>query len=184
MSEKLYETRHIYLTIGVCIPIFAPFLLLFVPQTIAQLLYYTNDTWYVFTPGENYIAYGIGCFFIFLSTMFLFFIGIRKISIYLCIFCIVLSIACFIMASLSYKSLSDEEISYRSIFSTNHATYSWDDVDAIRYEKIEEKGRSEYTIIFTDGNSMRLKNDGYFKAIEYKFYKKLDEINIILDTVD
>ncbi|MFD2045524.1 hypothetical protein ACFSTA_17710 [Ornithinibacillus salinisoli] len=177
MNEKRYETRHIYLALGVCIPIFAPILLLFVPQTVAQILYYSKDTWYVFTPGENFTAFAIGFLLIFLATILLFILDIKKISIFLSISCVILSILCFIIASFSYKSLSDEELSYRSMFSMNHYTYTWEEVESIEYGKIDEKGNLGCTIIFTDGNSMTLKIDGYFKAIQYKFKNKLKEIN-------
>ncbi|SES67353.1 hypothetical protein SAMN05216389_101353 [Oceanobacillus limi] len=177
MSDKLYETRHIYLAIGICIAIFSPILLIFVPQTVAQILYYSDDTWYVFTSGENFSVFGAGFFF-------LFFWDIRKKSIVLSVVCLLLGLFCFVVASLSYKSLSDDSISYRSLLTLEVSTYSWEELDSIIYEENGDDGNATYQLLFTDGNSMSLKNDGHFKAIRYKFYNKLDEINKILETVD
>jgi hypothetical protein len=68
MGEKYYETRHLFMAIGICTLIFSPILLVFVPQDVSNSVHFTENLWYVFTPGVNYVGYAIGCFLLFTQT--------------------------------------------------------------------------------------------------------------------
>ncbi|MGI8386805.1 hypothetical protein [Robertmurraya sp. P23] len=77
MDEKNYETRHLFLAIAIFIPIFGPIFLLFLPQTVANIFHYRTGDWYVFSPGENTVIYGIAFLLLFISALILFFFDMR-----------------------------------------------------------------------------------------------------------
>lgn len=183
MGEKYYETRHIFMAIGICILIFSPILLVFVPQDVSNSVHFTENLWYVFTPGVNYVGYAIGCFLLFISSMLLFILDIKKISIILSLISASLAIVCFFVVSQSYESLSDDSLSYSPLFSQKDYTYYWNQVKSVMLIEYDREGYSEYKFVFTDGNSMQLRNDNYFKVIQPELNYKLKQMNLGIKVV-
>lgn len=179
--DKNYEPRHIFLAIAVLTVIIAPLLLAFVPQTISNITHYQKGVWNVFAPGENFIVFGVGFFLIFSAAMTLFLMDIKKLSIIICVILVFLSMTSFFVASQSHKTLAEDLISYSPLFSLEEYTYSWDEVDKIvRLDYINE-GYYEYEFVFTDGNSLNFKNNGYFRQIRQKFDRKVKEMDIAIE---
>ncbi|MBS4178502.1 hypothetical protein [Lederbergia citrea] len=177
--ERNYETRHIFMAIGICIALASPFLLIFLPNTIANIAHHTPGVWDVFVPRENYIVYGIGFLLLFIAAMLLFILDIRKVPIIISTVFVLLSVITFFIASQSYKSLSDDAISYSPLFSISDHIYSWEELDRVIYH--QNKGFPEYEFLFNDGNHMRLYRNAYFNEIQSLFYFKLKEINVNIE---
>jgi hypothetical protein len=183
MGEKNYETRHIFMAIGICILIFSPILLVFVPQNVSNAVHYTENLWYVFTPRMNFVIYAIGFLLLFISTMLLFLLDIKKMSIILSLILVSLAIVSFFVASESYESLSENYISYSPLFSLKDYTYSWNKVESVSLIEYKREGYSEYKFVFTDGNSMQLKDDKYFRVLQPRIDYKLQEMNLGIKVV-
>ncbi|QED46128.1 hypothetical protein [Cytobacillus dafuensis] len=179
--EKYYRTKHIFLAIGICIAISSPFLLVFVPQTIADIIYYTEGIGQIFVPKENYVVYGVGFLFLFLAAMLLSLLDIKKVSIILSIACVCLSAIPFFIASQSYKSISEESLSYRALFSKREYSYSWDEIERVIHYKAEDGDFPEYEFLFKDGNHVMFKANRYFQEVIPLLYYKLEEINVRIE---
>lgn len=180
--DKNYETRHIFMALGICIFIYAPIFLSFMPQTVANILHHHDGTWYVFAPRENFIAFGVGFILLFVSSMILFLMDIKKVSVALSFIILFGCFGCFVTAAMSHKTLADDAISFSPILAFREYSYSWNDVDKVIFLFDEEKGFNEFEFLFTDGNKMTLFNDTYFRSIRYKFDQKITEMNIITES--
>lgn len=166
--DRRYDTRHIFLAIGACIALISPVFILLMPLAIVNTLYYQRDIWILHAPGENYLAYGFSLFLVVLACALLWLLDIRKASIGLAITCLVASGVVFYYVSLSYVTLSDEEISYRKLFSQEKKTYDWEELDQLLYyEKLpEDKDLSYYEFYFKDGEMLTIKQNKYVKEIQ------------------
>ncbi|WP_449621573.1 hypothetical protein [Robertmurraya sp. Marseille-Q9965] len=176
--EKNYETRHIYFTIAIMIAILSPIFYFFVPQTVGDVVHYKEDTWYVSTPKENFTSFAVACGFLFIASILLFFLNIRKLSITLSVIFLCLGLFTFYIASQSFVSLSNEEISYSSLFELKKHTYQWEDIQRVIHYRNETGSFSEFELIFTDGNRARLDDNAYFREKSDKFGMKLAEYNL------
>lgn len=179
--EKNYETRHIYMALGICIVLASPILLIFVPRTIGNIAHQTIEVWHVIVPTENYIVYGVGLLFLFLAAMVLWILEIKKFPIILSMVFVFLSVIAFYIGSQSYQALSDDAISYSTIFSRKDYTYSWDEIEKVIYYKNLDGGFSEYEFIFSDGNNMKISENGYIVEIRHLIYYKLREVNVVIE---
>ncbi|MGN7300304.1 hypothetical protein [Ferdinandcohnia sp. SAFN-114] len=180
-----YENRIIYLVIGICFAIFSPLSLLFVPQTVAEIVHYKPEIWHIFVPKSALYLYGVGYLLLVLSMLILFLLYNRKVSITLGVLCIILSVAPFFVASQANTSFSNNSISHTPLFNLQSHTYKWDEIEKINYYKNEEAGvKNEYEIFFRDGYILKLPENGYFNAIKLYFYAKLDEINLEVTEIE
>jgi len=174
-----YENRIIYLVIGICFAIFAPISLLFVPQTVAEIVHYKPGLWHIFVPKNIFYIYIVGYLFLFISMMLLFLLNNRKVSIILSIICIILSLVPFFIASKANTSISYNSISHTPPLKLHSHIYKWDEIEKINYYKNEDEVEiNEYEIFFRDGTSIKLPDNGYFDDIKLVFYSKLDEMNL------
>lgn len=180
--DKNYETRHIFMTLGILTLIFAPIFLLFVPHTVSNIVHYTKGMWDVFVPGVNFLVYAIGFFLLFLSSMILFLLDIRKASISISVIFLCLSFAFFFFAAQSHISLGDHRISFSPIFSMKNYEYSWEEVEKIIRKDPENRGYYDYEFVFNDGNKMVLSYNGYVREILSRLSDKTKEMNIIVET--
>lgn len=184
MEDRNHETRHIFMAIGICIFFFSPILLSFVPQSVANSLHHTEGVWYVFAPKENFMMYGVGFFILFISSILLFFIDIKKLSVLIGTLLVFASLCCFLIASQSYKSLGKEMLSFSPLFSIEDYSYQWNEVDKIIMTMSEKRGLLQYKFLFTDGNSMTFENDAYFRAIRKRIDFKIKELDLVTERVE
>nr|WP_304220291.1 hypothetical protein [Fredinandcohnia onubensis] len=180
-----YENRIIYLAIGICFAIFAPLSLLFVPQTVAEIVHYKPEIWHIFVPKSVFYLYGVGYLLLILSMLFLFLLYNRKVSITLSVICIILSIVPFFVASQANTSFSYNTISHTPPLKLQSHTYKWEEIEKINYYKNEDEVEiNEYEIFFRDGLIIKLPENGYFNDIKLNFYSKLDEMNIEVTEIE
>jgi len=130
------------------------------------------------------MAFAIGFFLLFLSSLTLFFLDIKKMSIFISVLLVLISIGCFMMAALPYKTLGDEGISFKEFMSTDVYTYSWEEVEKINRIDMEDKGFYDYEFLFTDGNKMSISYNGYFREILGKLGNQIAVIKIEVVTVN
>lgn len=169
------------MAISICIVLSSPLFLMFVPKAVAKMVYHSTGTWDIFVPGANYIVYGVGFFLLLLAALLPFLMNVRKVSIILCIICIMLSAASFFIASQSYRALSEDRISYRMLFSAKDNNYSWDQLEAVVYNPETDGKSSEYKFLFNDGNSMTISENGYLVFLKSRLHNKLREIGIKIE---
>ncbi|WP_066300126.1 hypothetical protein [Bacillus sp. FJAT-29937] len=180
--EKNYQPKHVFLAIGICIAVSSPFLLIFAPQTIADSVYYTKGIYQVvFVPGENYIVYGIGLFLLIIAAMIISIFDIRKFSIILSFVFVCLSIIPFWMASQSFKLISEDGLSYRTLFSKQDLSYSWSEVEKVIYYKGEKGDFPEYEFLFIDGNQLKFKANAYFQMVVPLVTDRLKKVNVSIE---
>ncbi|MBP2239589.1 hypothetical protein J2Z40_000142 [Cytobacillus eiseniae] len=180
---KNYEPKHIALAVAIVIAIFSLILIVFIPQTVADIVHYSTGVWQVFVPKENLIVYGIGFFLLFLAPLFLFFMNMNKRGIYICIASILLSFIPFYMASQSYLIFSNDSITQSPILSTKVSNYSWNEVQSVTFYEAEEGERSKYEFIFQDGHLIALEDNAYFQSILSKLENKLTEVKLSIERV-
>lgn len=176
--ERNYETRHIFLAIGVCILISAPFIIYIAPKTVANIMYHTADTWHVFAPRENVTAYGIGVLFLFLACMSLFLFNVRKRSIVLSIVLVLASVVPFSLGAQSYKAFTPEAVSFKPLLSRTAYTYTWEEIESMTYLKDETGYTFALEFLFVDGNKMNLERDAYYHGIQVQLLHKLRQMKI------
>jgi len=182
--DRSYEPRHICLAIGIVIAIFSLILLIFIPQTIADIVHYSSGVWQVFVPKENFLVYAIGFFLLFLAPMILFIMDIKKISILLSISFLLLSFIPFYISSQSYIIFADDSITISPILSSKVNRYSWNEVSGITYNKAKKGEMSDYEFLFQDGSTLTLEDNLYFGTVRNALDLKLKEINLIIKRVE
>lgn len=176
MREK-YETKHIFMAIGICFIVVSPIMIIFIPLMLAEFFHYTPKVWHVFVPMENYLVCAIGLMFFIVAFMLLFLLEIHKKSIILCLVCLGLGIASIYIASQSYQRLADDHLSYQEIFTTQRHDYPWEEVKEVT-QIIERGGNSKYTFVFHDGNDLTIDENGHFIEIKGKLLNKLQDTGI------
>ncbi|WP_210468334.1 hypothetical protein [Sporosarcina sp. 6E9] len=164
--EKVYETRHVYMAIAIVVLLISPILLLIIPSNVADTLYFSPDNWGVIVPGKGYVAYIIAFLFLLLAPATLFFLDIKRISIIFSLIFLLTSGVFFYYASLTYTALSNDSISFRTLFSQEQHIYLWEEIDkAFYYDRLPGDGFPEFVFIFIDGNRLRLTENGHVKEL-------------------
>ncbi|WP_207198823.1 hypothetical protein [Peribacillus sp. TH14] len=95
-----------------------------------------------------------------------------------------MSITSFYVASQSYKSLSEDSISYSTLLSLKEYTYSWEDVEKINYYEGNDDEFSEYVFFFSGGNNLNLSENGYIKKIKFMIIIKAEDLNIKMENIE
>lgn len=174
------------MAIGACIAILSPVFLIIVPLVVVNTLYDKRDIWITYVPGVNYAAFGVGVFFLVLGCALLWLFDVRKWTVSVGILCLILCGFTFYAASLSYVTLSDEEISYRKLFSKEKQIYDWRELDKLLYyEKFEEdKELSHYEFHFKDGQVLTIKQNSFVTGIQGSISSKVRGLGIPLEYVE
>jgi hypothetical protein len=161
-----YETRHIFMVLAFAILLLSPLFVLLLPSFVANSLYITTETWYVFVSGTSYIVYSVGFLFIFLSLLIIFLLNRSKTSLYISLVCILLAGASFYVAAQNYTSLAYDSISYREIFTKEKHTYAWDEIEKVVYNEVpRDENFSNYEFYFNDGEKLILVENGLVEAL-------------------
>lgn len=170
------------MAIGGCIALLSPVFLIIVPLAVVYTLYDKRGIWLSYVPGENYTAFGVGVFFLVLACVLLWLFDLRKWTISVGILCLLLCGFTFYVASLSYVTLSDDEISYRKLFSKEKQIYEWKELEKLLYyEKLpEDKETSYYEFLFKDGEMLTMKQNSFVKDIQGSLNSKVRGLGIPL----
>ncbi|TQR20283.1 hypothetical protein [Psychrobacillus vulpis] len=184
--ERRYEARHIFMAIGACIALFSPILLLIVPLLVVNTLYYKRGIWITYAPGENYMVFGISVFFLVLACAMLWYFDVQKWAIGISLGCVIVSCIVFYIASLSYVTLSDEEISYRTLLSNEKRTYAWEELEQlVYYVKLpEDDEMSHYEFYFKDGEMLTIRQNSLVTEIQGSLNSKVRGMGIPLKYVE
>jgi hypothetical protein len=174
------------MAIGACIALLSPVFLIIVPLTVVYTIYDKRGIWLSYVPGENYVAFGVGVFFLVLACGLLWLYDVRKWTVSVGILCLVLCSLTFYIASLSYVTLSDDEISYRRLFSRENQVYDWKELDKLLYyEKLpEDKETPYYEFLFKDGEMLTMKQNSFVKNIQGSLNSKVRGLSIPLIYVE
>ncbi|MCZ2259574.1 hypothetical protein [Sporosarcina sp. G11-34] len=160
------ENRHVFMAIAIVILVTSPVFILLFPPFIANTLYHTGADWHILVPGVAYLFYGIAFLFLALTPGIIFILDMTKKSIVLGVIFLLLSGISFFIASVPYISLTNDGISYRTIFSTEKHTHLWDDIDKANYYEVpSEEGFSKYEFFFKDGTSIELPENGHISLL-------------------
>ncbi|MFS0784663.1 hypothetical protein [Bacillus sp. 1P06AnD] len=179
-----YETKHIFMTIGFCIALLCPFIIMLAPHIVAETLHSNQNLWIVQAPSVNYYLYAIGFLLLIASCLLLYFMDARKNAILPSVICTLLSVIPFYIAAQSYKSLSEESISFRNAYSLSDRNYTWDQVKSITHYVGNEGDSSEFTFLFQDGQSMELSENGYTDQILGQFYSLCRTYNLKIKQIN
>jgi hypothetical protein len=154
------------MAIAIVILLISRILLLIIPANVADTLYFSPDNWGVIVPGNGYILYIVAFLFLLLASAILFLLDIKKLSIIMSIVFLLASGFSFYYASLTYTALSNDSISFRTLFSQEKHAYHWDEIDrAVYYDSIPGDGFPSFEFFFNDGNSMKLTETGHVKEL-------------------
>ncbi|WNS75771.1 hypothetical protein RRV45_01600 [Bacillus sp. DTU_2020_1000418_1_SI_GHA_SEK_038] len=178
--EKNYRSKHVFLAIGICIAVSAPFLLIFAPQTVADIIHKKGIA-QVFVPSENYTVYGVGLLLLVIAAILISILDIRRLSIILSIACLCLSVIPFWAASQSFKLVSEDGLSYRTLFSKQELSYTWSEVERVIYYKGKQGDYPEYEFFFKDGNQLKFKANAYFHTVVPLVTERLKEVSVRIE---
>lgn len=178
--DRRYSTNHIFMAIGACIFLTSPIFLLVIPLIVVSTIYYDRNAWVTYVPSVNYLIFGIGLFFLILACVLIWLLDVKKLTISLGIICVFLSGYMFYGASLSYVTITDEEIVYRKPFSQEKHLYEWDELDKLLYyEKLpEDDGLSYYEFYFKDKKMLSIKQNGPVASIQSSLSWKARDLDI------
>lgn len=184
--DRRYDARHIFMVLGICITLFSPIFILLAPLLTANTLYYKRGIWITYAPGENYVVFGLSLFFLVLACGLLWTLDVRKWTISAGVVCVFLSGLVFYFASLSYVTLSSEEISYRTMFSKEKQSYAWEDLERLVYYVAlpEDDELSYYEFYLKDGQMITMKQNGHVTQIQGKLNSKVRGLGIPLEYVE
>ncbi|MFD2045404.1 hypothetical protein ACFSTA_17100 [Ornithinibacillus salinisoli] len=170
-----YTVRHIFMAISISILFIGPILLLLIPSFVANSVHNTTGSWLVIVPGVSYLIYGIGLVLLFLAALFPFLLNISKSSILISIVCVILSGVTFTLAAKPFTSLATDSISFQTHIHTEKHTYGWDEIESTVYNQIPiEEGYSDYVFYFSDGNQIKITENGLILPLKNQIYKRLE----------
>ena len=179
---KDYEMKHIFMAIAICIAVVSPVFILLLPTFVANTLYHTPDSWYIFVSGKSYGVYSLGFLFLALSPLVLFLLAGRKFSIIISLVCLLVSGLSFYTASQNYTSLAANSISYRELFKTEQHSYAWSEIDRVIYHQVKDsEGFSEYEFHFKDGNELTLVENGVVSGMRTSIRNRLKTEDITIE---
>lgn len=175
-----YGRRYTFMALAIAVLFLSPIFLLILPSMIVHTIYFSSDTWFIFVPGSTYLIYGLGFIFLFLAPLVLFLLDIRKRSVIICLFFLLLSGVTFSVASKSYIAFADQTITYRANGWSSTSVYSWDEVDKVYYGKEDE----QYEFVFHDGFTFRMGNSGKVSELRPSILRMLRYTGGEYETID
>ncbi len=174
------------MAIGICVLFFSPIIVLIVPLALVEILYYQKEIWLTYTPKESFVVVGVAMFLIVLACALLWLLNVKKVAIGISVVCLLSSSVLFYMASFPHVTLSDEEISYRTLFSKQEQTYSWNELDQFLYYVVdkEDDGLSYYEFYFKDGEMLTISQNYYVSDIQMRLNQKVRSVGVDVDYIE
>ncbi|WP_191566943.1 hypothetical protein [Metabacillus idriensis] len=171
------EPRYIWIAIALLLVISSFFVVLIVPYTLHNILFYTANTAMIQTPKLVLYMYGISmgimaiaCFVMYLNQKKLW-----KFALPL----FIVGIAGIALGTDHYKVVTYDEIKFSKPWSFTEESYKWDEVEQIITEKSEDKSvRWQVKMFFKDGEELVLVRDRNFNNSHSNFYSaaKINEV--------
>lgn len=171
------EPRYIWIAIALLLVISSFFVVLIVPFTLHNILFYTANTATIQTPKLVLYMYGISmgimaiaCFFMYLDQKKLW-----KFALSL----FIVGVAGMALGTDHYKVVTYDEIKFSKLWSFTEESYKWDKVKEIITEKSEDKSvRWQVKVLFKDGEELVFVRDRNFNNSHNAFYyaAKMNEV--------
>ena len=176
---KNYGSQHVFMVLAFGMALFTPLLLLLVPSTVADLLYFERSNWIIYLSGNIYLTYGIGFGFIILAFLLLCIFKVRIWSVIGSVVFVASSFWLIYSASQGYIIMNDTTIFIKEVFQQEERSYTWNDVEQLNYYDYppEENETDRYELFFQDGEMIEFKQNGYVEAIHSRIFDKVRASN-------
>lgn len=175
------EPRHVFMIFGVCLLVFSPLLVFFMPMFIGETVYYDRYNWIIYLPKINFIVFGLSLVLLILACFTLWLMEIRKRSIFIAVICSVGFVGLAYGSSLSFVTLSDDSITYGEIFSHDKKEELWGTIKQIEYyDDLENEDKMPFYLFhFEDGKELKVVQNGLVtEEIRMKIDQKVRELTI------
>lgn len=175
------EPRHVFMIFGICLLVFSPLLILFMPMLIGETVYYDRYNWMIHLPKINFIVFGLSILLLIFACFTLWLMDIRRRSIFIAV---IFSIGFGVLAygsSLSFVTLSDDSVTYRETFSHDKKEQLWGTIKQIEYyDDLENEDKMPfYLFYFQNGKELKVVQNGLVtEEIRIKIDHKVRELTI------
>lgn len=161
--RREYNIKHIFLVIATCVVLFSPIYILLMPNLVAETIYYDRNSFLTYVPSANYWVFGISIYLFALCFVLLGLLKSWKFSIPTALIVLALSGCTFYFASLSYVSLNQDQISYRTMFSIEKEIYKWEELSKVSYYMVEQNSDKlpYYNFYFNNGEMFTIKENTF-----------------------
>lgn len=155
------EPKHLFMVLGVCLFLFSPILIVFSPLIIGETIYFDRNNWVIYLPKINFILNGLSILLLIIAFVVLWLKGIRKIPIVLSILFAIASGIVFYGASLSFVTLSNEQITFREPFEQEKQMYAWTEIEHVTYfDNQDNLEVPQYFMIYFKDRNLKLVQGG------------------------
>lgn len=155
------EPKHLFMVLGISLFLFSPILVIFSPLIIGETIYFDRNNWIIYLPKINFILNGLSIFLLVIAFVVLWLKGIRKIPIVLSILFAIGSGIVFYGASLSFVTLSNEQITFREPFEQEKQMYAWTEIERVTYfDNQDNLEAPQYFMIYFQNRELKLVQGG------------------------
>jgi len=156
------EPRHLFMVLGICLFLFSPLLVIFLPLIVGETVYFNRDNWIIYLPKINFVLVGLSTLLLIIAFVIPWLKGIHKISIISAILFTVGSGVVFYGASKSFVTLSNDQMTFRQPFGQEKQIYTWEQIEHVKYFDNEDNIEvpQSFMIYFEDGEKLELVQGG------------------------
>jgi len=149
------------MVLGVCLFLFSPILVVFSPLIISETIYFDRNNWVIYLPKINFILNGLSILLLVIAFVVLWLKGIRKVPIVISILFAIASGVVFYGASLSFVTLSNEQLTFRQPFEQDKQVYSWEEIEKVKYfDNQDNLEVPQYFLIYFQDRELKLVQGG------------------------
>lgn len=184
--ESNVSRRYIFFILGVCLLIFSPAIIFFIPSAIPMTFYFERDMWFYYTPLETYIVFGIGVALLIACCAVLFFGKKKKISIPSGVLLFIGAIVLFYGSAKCYIAMNDEGLTYRGVFGSDKKHASWEDIQEVELIEVpmNESGSSKFIVELKNGEVITFKETVHVQESRGGMRWKYEEYKIPVTYTD
>ena len=155
------EPRHVFMVLGISLFLFSPLLIFFSPLIIGETIYFDQNNWIIYLPKINFILNGLSILLLVIAFVVLWLKGIKKVPIVLSILFAIASGAVFYGASLSFVTLSNEQIIFRHPFEHEKQIYAWEEIERVTYfDNQDNLEVPQYFMVYFQNRELKLVQGG------------------------
>ncbi len=156
------EPKHLFMVLGISLFLFSPILVIFSPLIIGETIYFDRNNWIIYLPKINFILNGLSILLMVIALVVLWLKGLQKSSIAIALLFAVGSIVVFYGASMSFVTLSNDEVTFRQPFAQEKQIYSWEEIDNVTYFDNQDnlEAPQYFMIFFQDRKELKLVQNG------------------------
>ncbi|MFS0671936.1 hypothetical protein [Ornithinibacillus sp. 179-J 7C1 HS] len=174
-----YEKRHFFMAIGIGIFLVSPILLIFIPAFIANSIYLEPGTWIVIVPKASYFLYGIGCLLLGIACLIIYFGDVKRLFVFIGVVLSIVGVFFLLLGAKPFIAISNDGLTYRIEASNNIHQYKWNEIETVNYYDVDRsEGFDTYEVIFPDGSSIQITENGYVMQYRNALMEQFQENNI------